>query len=227
MKGGPFGRESQIELAQFAREPGPQLADRFTERRCAFAPIRTGHCRFAAISENNVAQPGLIRRQQQLSGGAFHPCVVNTVCSKPIVPSFTPCHRCMAAYARQGRQRSACRSISAVVFMPAARSRTRSPPGNASGSDSARIAMYCAVQGPRPRIAHNRPANVAESRLPSNTRAPEATARANSRIASARAAGMPMARFAPASSCAVGKGAGQTFDLERQLDARTSRPAAR
>src|SRR5262249_27108655 len=61
--------------------------------------------------------------------------------------------RCMATYARHGRQRSDFPSNSAADIRAAginARFRTRSVPGHASASRKARSAKYSVVQGPMP-----------------------------------------------------------------------------
>ena len=58
------------------------------------------------------------------------------------VSSESPVHKCAAAYARHGRQRSERASHSAVEIPPSAFRRPRSPAGNASGQPRARISMY-------------------------------------------------------------------------------------
>ncbi len=60
---------------------------------------------------------------------------------------------------------------------------TRSPRGNASGSPSARIAMYCAVQSPIPGIAVSAVTVSAASADAPNRIAPLETARASARMA--------------------------------------------
>src|ERR1700727_2028173 len=91
-------------------------------------------------------------------------------------------HRYIAAYARHGLQASARSSRSRALFNPTARSRPRSLDGNASGSPSARIAMYCAVQLPIPGISQRRAKNASQSTIPSKLIRPSHTARARPRM---------------------------------------------
>src|SRR5580698_9822121 len=65
-----FGRQRQIKLPQLAGEKGSQLTDGFAKRRRVFAPVRTWRGWFATVGKEDVAQANVIRRQQQLSGGA-------------------------------------------------------------------------------------------------------------------------------------------------------------
>src|SRR5207248_7307764 len=67
-----------------------------------------------------------------------------------------------AAYARQGRQRSA-RSRSADGASSSAWQRPRSADGNASGSPSALKAITCAVQSPIPGISQRAEVTVSRS----------------------------------------------------------------
>ena len=68
-------------------------------------------------------------------------------------------HRCMAAYARQGRNRVGPHAT-AWASPPSAWRKPRSPDGNASRSPAARIATYCAVHAPTP----GEPAQLADQR---------------------------------------------------------------
>ena len=88
--------------------------------------------------------------------------------------------RYMAAYARQGRHASARRSSSRMLFRAKARSRPRSPDGNASGSPSARIATYCAVHFPMPGISHMRARKSRHRTIPSKRIRPSADRRRKS-----------------------------------------------
>jgi hypothetical protein len=76
MEGRAFGRERKIELSQFAREPGRNW--RMVSRSGAAFSRQCG--RGVAGSrpsetKEDVAQAGVIRRQQQPSDWAFHPRV--------------------------------------------------------------------------------------------------------------------------------------------------------
>lgn len=104
--------------------------------------------------------------------------------------------RCWAAYALQGRQASALSTTSAVLDRPSSarvRARRSSIPaaGKASGSRKTRMAMYCAVHSPIPRI--DRSLAIASSNvwLGLNKFGSARAAAATDDSARARAAGIP------------------------------------
>lgn len=116
------------------------------------------------------------------------------------------CHSKMAAYARQRRQASERRSSSRVVRAPAMLRRIGSAAEKASGSRSARIARYCAVDLSIPGISHSCRNHASLSVRPSNLICPSQTARANALMVSAFACGRPaLAKFATARLSGVGK----------------------
>jgi len=54
MESGTLGRELEVELAQFAREPGAQLANGFAELSGVFPPIGSRLRSLAAIGEDDM-----------------------------------------------------------------------------------------------------------------------------------------------------------------------------
>jgi hypothetical protein len=106
-------------------------------------------------------------------------------------------HKYTFAYDRQGRHDSARRSSSDALLIPKVRCRLKSPDGNASGSPSARIAMYCVVHLPIPGIAHKFSRNRTVFGVPNQAGVPGETAPPvrgipnKSRVFNDRAAGRP------------------------------------
>jgi len=92
------------------------------------------------------------------------------------------------------------------------RRRTKSPFGNASGSPSARIAMYSAVQSPMPGSSLSADTIARASALELKTIVPSATRRANMRIVSARERTTP-ARSIAASASWAGVGNSRSIPL--------------
>src|SRR5439155_1109566 len=82
------------------------------------------------------------------------------------------------------------------------RRRTRSPRGNASGSPSARIAMYSAVQSPMPGMVFSAAMVASASKRESNAIVSSTTRRASGRIVSARARTMPVCSCGGETNCA-------------------------
>ncbi len=112
----------------------------------------------------------------------------------------------MAAYARHGRQPTARFSSSRELRSLAARSKPRSPAGNASGSPKARMETYCAVQAPIPGRSQKRPRNSSTFTTPVNAILPLQTACAKERMQRARALGSPiLERSLAANFSGVGK----------------------
>src|ERR1700736_5971872 len=104
--------------------------------------------------------------------------------------------RCWAAYALHGRQASALAIISAVLGRPSldrvsARRSPISAAGKASGSRRTRMAMYCAVHRPIPRIERRLAIASSDVWLGLDKFGSARAAAATADSARARAAGIP------------------------------------
>src|SRR5215470_3462333 len=195
-----FGRERSLEAFALAAEVFAQLTLRLAQRRVArIPPPFRPHLRkiFLAV-EVDGGKSFVVGDEQHLPVRAFVEIVV------PHGYSFVrDCHRCITAYARQGRQASPAASTARARVSPSAFITPRSVCGNASGQESARIAMYCAVHSPIPGNARSSSSVASMSAFGIRTRRPSATARASATTVRARALGMPRRATRPGGRAAT------------------------
>src|SRR5207245_8375388 len=195
-----FGRERRLEALAPAPEVFGQFALRLAQRRVAriAPPIRINLRKIFPAVEVDAGESFAVCDEQHPSLGTFIEIVVVHGYS-----FVSDCHRCITAYARQGRQASLAASTRRAPVSPSAFITPRSVCGNASGQDNARIAMYCAVHSPTPGSAR-RPSSVASmSTFGMRTRRPSATARASATTVRARAPGIPRRAMRPGDKAAT------------------------
>src|SRR5438309_3563989 len=206
-----FGRERGFEALAPAAEVFGQLALRLTQRRVARIPppIRLDLRKIFLTVEVDAGQSFAVCDEQHLPLGTFIEIVVAHGYS-----FVSDCHRCMTAYARQGRQASPAASTRRAPVSPSAFITPRSVCGNASGQDSARIAMYCAVHSPTPGSARNVSSVASISAFGTRARRPSATARASATTVRARAPGMPRRAMRPGARAATRAAVGNSVVSE-------------
>src|SRR6266545_2443153 len=200
-----FGRECSLETLALAGEVFGQLALGLTHRRaaCVPPPLRIDVWKIFLAVEVDAGKSFAFCDEQHLPVRAFIEIVVVHGYS-----FVSDCHRCITAYARQGRQASPAARTWRAPVSPSAFISPKSVCGNASGQESARIAMYCAVHSPTPGRARSLSSVASMSAFGMRTRRPSATERASARTVRARALGKPMRAMRPGDRAATRIAAG-------------------
>src|SRR6266853_1536920 len=206
-----FGSERGLEALTLAAEEFGQLASDLAQRRVAriAPPIRLDLRKIFLAVEVDAGESFAVCDEQHPPLGTFIEIVVVHGYS-----FVSDCHRCITAYARQGRQASPAASTRRAPVSPSAFITPRSVCGNASGQESARIAMYCAVHSPTPGSARSPSSVTSMSAFGTRARRPSATARESATTVRARAPGMPRRAMRPGARAATRPAVGNSVVSE-------------